>query len=340
MGVIEESAGLVGDVDEVDGARAEAAIAAQGLHKSYRGRVAVSSVDLAVPSGTVLGLLGPNGAGKTTLIRMLSTILPPDAGAFSITGVPHTDPTRIRQCIGVLPESPGYPRGQTCAEWLTYHARLYGAGRSTARDTAERLLEEVGLTERAGSLISGLSRGMRQRLGIARSLVNSPMVVFLDEPTLGLDPHGQRQVLDLVGRIARDHGVTVVLSTHVLGEVEQACDLVLILNRGRIVAQGTVAEVVRRAAAPRQGVVRVPPDVRARAIEALAAQRLASTEPLEEHARDEVALQLPADVPPEQSAAAALRCLLDAGVPVLGFSLEGGRLSDAFLSVTRGGSDD
>jgi ABC-2 type transport system ATP-binding protein len=336
MGAIKRPAGLAASP-----ARASLvpAIEAHSLSRSYRDHVAVSSVDFAVSPGTVLGLLGPNGAGKTTLIRMLSTLLEPDSGSFEIAGLPHTESRRIRQCIGVLPESPGYPRGQTAQEWLTYHARLYGASRGDARATALRLLGEVGLSDRAGSLIAGLSRGMRQRLGIARSLVNGPSVVFLDEPTLGLDPLGQRQVLDLVTRIARQRGATVVLSTHVLAEVEQVCDHVIILNRGHIVADGTVVEVVRRAAAPRKGVVRVPPQLRTRAVDVLAALDLVAEAGNGNGHRDQVELRLPADEPPETSSAAALRCLLDAGVPVLGLSLEGGRLSDAFLAVTQAEGD-
>jgi len=333
MAAIEGPAGLAGSPSRVT---TVPAIEAHALRRSYRNHVAVSSVDFTVGRGTVLGLLGPNGAGKTTLIRMLSTLLEPDAGTFEIAGLPHTETRRIRQRVGVLPESPGYPRWQTCQEWLTYHARLYGASRADARATALRLLGEVGLTERAGSLIAGLSRGMRQRLGIARSLVNEPAVVFLDEPTLGLDPHGQQQVLDLVTRIARDRGATVVLSTHVLAEVERVCSHVIILNRGHIVADGTVAEVVRRAAAPRRGVVRVPPHLRTRAFDVLAAQGLVADGTGRNGDRDEVELRLPGDEPPEESTTVALRCLLDAGVPVLGLSLEGGRLSDAFLAVTQG----
>ena len=126
------------------------AIEAHALRRSYRDHVAVSSVDFTVDRGTVLGLLGPNGAGKTTLIRMLSTLLEPDSGSFEIAGLPHTETRRIRQRVGVLP-SPGYPRWQT-QEWLTYHALLYGASRRDARATALRLLGEVGLSERAGSL--------------------------------------------------------------------------------------------------------------------------------------------------------------------------------------------
>jgi ABC-2 type transport system ATP-binding protein len=312
------------------------ALQSRGLRKTYRGVVAVESLDLEVAAGTVLGFLGPNGAGKTTVIRMLSTILRPDAGWFAVAGVPHDQPIQIRRRVGVLPESAGYPPGQTGEEWLAFHAELSGRTRGDARATARRLLAEVGLAERGGSLISGYSRGMRQRLGIARALVNDPQVVFLDEPTLGLDPIGQLQVLELMGRVAREHGVTVVLSTHLLAEVEQACDRVLILHRGRVVAQGTVAEVVRQAAAPRRGLVKVPPERRARALEALAAAEVGAVAGGGDH-RGELVLTIPAGVAPEVAASLALGRLLAAGVPVLGFAMEGGRLSDAFLAVTEDG---
>jgi ABC-2 type transport system ATP-binding protein len=269
---------------------------------------------------------------------MLSTLLTPDRGSFTIAGASNSDPVEIRRRIGVLPESAGYPPAQTAQEWLTYHTQLFGASRVAARDTALRLLAEVGLADRGDSRIANLSRGMRQRLGIARALVNDPQVVFLDEPTLGLDPRGQQQVLDLVVRIASQHGATVVLSTHTLAEVEQVCSRVVILNGGRLVADGTVAEIVQRAAAPRSGVLVVPADARQRAIEALTAQQItvvtAASRP------DEVELSLPVESTLEQSSTAALRSLLDAGVPVLGLTLEGGRLSDAFLAVTEVGSDD
>jgi ABC-2 type transport system ATP-binding protein len=312
------------------------ALEATGLRKSYGGVLAVDSVDLAVRPGVVLGFLGPNGAGKTTVIRMLSTILPADAGSFTVAGVPHTDPLEIRRRVGVLPESAGYPLGQTGQEWLAYHAQLFGLARAEARQTARRLLVEVGLGERSGSLVSAYSRGMRQRLGIARALVNDPQVVFLDEPTLGLDPAGQRQVLDLVDRIAQDHGVTVILTTHLLAEVEQVCGQVIILHHGRVVAEGTVAEVARRAAAPRRGLVSVPPEFRDRALELLAGASLQAAAVGNDHG-GQLEMLIPVGVVPETATAEALRCLLDAGVPVLGFTLEGGRLSDAFLAVTEEG---
>lgn len=309
------------------------ALEARGLSKSYGALRAVESFDVEVPFGTVLGFLGPNGAGKTTVIRMLSTIVGHDAGTFTVAGVPSSQPQEVRRRLGVLPESAGYPRTQTGAEWLTFHARLFGQPRAQARATATRLLEEVGLAERAGSLISSYSRGMRQRLGVARALVNDPELVLLDEPTLGLDPAGRRQLLTLVSRIARERGATVVLSTHQLDEVEQTCDLVLILHRGRIVEQGSVAQVVSRAAAPRRARLQVPAAQRLRAVQVLAGADL-RVEALDPDGDDWLLLTLPADADPETGSTTALRVLLDARVPVLGYDLEGGRLSDAFLSLT------
>jgi ABC-2 type transport system ATP-binding protein len=308
----------------------ETALEAHGLAKAFGEIRAVEALDLAVPPGVVLGFLGPNGAGKTTAIRMLTTVLQPDAGTFTVAGVHHTRPTELRQRVGVLPESAGYPERQTGEEFLRYHARLFGHTRGSARETARSLLAETGLTDRASSAIGGYSRGMRQRLGIARALVNEPAVVFLDEPTLGLDPSGQRQMLGLVREIADARGATVVLSTHLLAEVEEVCGRVVILNRGRIVADGTVAEIVRRAAAPRQGRFSVPPEQAPQALEALRAQGLEASTNARPGGLD---LALRAENS-DDIVRAALRALLDAGIPVIGLELEGGRLSDAFLAMT------
>lgn len=314
------------------------AIDARGLTRSYGGTPALAGVDLCVQPGVVLGLLGPNGAGKTTLIRVLSTILVPDAGSFTVSGIPGTRGHDVRRIIGVLPESAGYPRLQTSEEWLTFHARLFGMTRRQARARAGELLFDVGLAERRDSLIARLSRGMRQRLGIARALVNDPSVMFLDEPTLGLDPYGQAQVLDLVSRVARDRGATVVLSTHVLAEVEGLCDQVVILNNGRVVAEGSVEDVVRRAAAPRRARLRVPRHLEERAVGVLGANHLLSST-LPSDGDGSIAVELAGDHDLSVASTELITCLLDAAVPVLGLSFEGGRLSDAFLAVTRGDDD-
>jgi ABC-2 type transport system ATP-binding protein len=285
---------------------------AHALTKAYRTLVALHELSFVAGAGEVIGLLGPNGAGKTTAIRLLTTILAPSGGRFAVAGIPHSRPTEIRRRIGVLPESAGYPDRQTGAEFLRYHARLYGHPAPSARVTAAALLEEVGLAERGGSPIANYSRGMRQRLGIARALLNDPAVVFL--------------------AVSRERAATVILSTHLLAEVEEVCSRVLILNRGRLVADGTVAEVARQAAAPRRGRFRVPAEARDGAVLALAAiPDLGGV-----RSDDGRAGWLVVDAPDVdvQGATAALGA---AGIPVLAFELEGARLSDAYLAMTEAG---
>jgi ABC-2 type transport system ATP-binding protein len=309
------------------------AVEAHGIGKQYGSLVALESLDLKVEPGEVLGVLGPNGAGKTTAIRVLTTIFPPSRGSFTVAGFPHTRANEIRKRIGVLPESAGYPERQTGEEYLRYHARLYGQSRASARATARTLLEEVRLLERRRSLISTYSRGMRQRLGIARALVNNPSVVFLDEPTLGLDPAGQRQVLGNVRSIASDRGAAVLLSTHLLTEVEEHCSRVLIIHRGRVVAEGTVGEIVRKAAAPRSGRVHVAAEHADRAAAVLAAAdgieevRAANGQP------GWFSVVFTAGSRNGETNE-ALRALLESGISLRAFELEGARLSDAFLAMT------
>ncbi len=310
-----------------------AAVLAEGVGKDYGAVCAVSDLTFEAAPGDVVGVLGRNGAGKTTSIRVLTTIVAPTRGRFAVAGVPHTRPDEIRRRIGVLPEGGGYPGRQTGEEHLVYHARLHGASRASARAAAAALLEEFGLADRARTPLHAYSLGMRRRLGIARALVNDPAVVFLDEPTLGLDPAGRRAVLDHVRAVAAGRGATVLLSTHLLDDVEACCSRVLILHHGRTVAAGTVAEVVRRAAAPRSAVVRVAPEDAARAVGVLAGT--AGIGRVEES--PDRPGELRADLAAgngQPDPAAALRALLDAGIAPLGLDVEGARLSDAFLEMT------
>jgi ABC-2 type transport system ATP-binding protein len=313
-----------------------AAVEANGIAKRYGARVALEDLTFAVQGGEIVGVLGPNGAGKTTAIRILTTILRPDRGSFAVAGIPSTEPARIRARVGVLPESAGYPERQRGEEYLRFHARLYGHSSASARAVTRALLDEVGLGERGRSLIATYSRGMRQRLGIARALVNDPAVVFLDEPTLGLDPAGQRDILARVRALADERGAAVLLSTHLLDEVEENCSRVLILHRGRVVAAGAVADIVRRAAAPRQARLRVAPEAAERALAALRNASAVQEAAPAGGAAGWLIVQLTA-VPDGAAATplnAVLTPLVDAGVPLLACELEGARLSDAFLAVT------
>jgi ABC-2 type transport system ATP-binding protein len=308
------------------------------LTKHYGAYSAVEDVSFSASQGEIIGLLGPNGAGKTTTIRLLTTVLEPTSGGFSIAGHPSTSATEIRRCVGVLPESSGYPSHQTGAEYLRFYARLYGLSRSQARSLTAELLAAVGLEQRGRSRISTYSRGMRQRLGIARALVNDPSVVFLDEPTLGLDPAGQTQVLDIIRTIANARDATVVLSTHLLPEVEQVCSKVVILNHGRVMVSGSVGEVIGRALIEHSAHLRVPLHLVERARQALtnfAGLAVDQVEGQPELLR--IAVETPgtvSGVSPADAMNAGLTAVMAAGIPVLRFELEGARLSDAFLKMT------
>jgi ABC-2 type transport system ATP-binding protein len=306
------------------------------LTKNYGRRSAVEDVSFTASQGEIVGLLGPNGAGKTTTVRLLTTVLEPTSGEFSIAGYPYTSATEIRRCVGVLPESSGYPSPQTGNEYLRFYARLYGLSRSQARSVSAELLAAVGLEERSRSRISTYSRGMRQRLGIARALVNNPAVVFLDEPTLGLDPAGQAQVLNIIRGIAKARDATVVLSTHLLPEVEELCSKVVILNHGRVVASGSVSEVIKTSLIEQSAELRVPLDLVERARNVLAGFRDLT---VDQTAEQPDVLILAVDRPgtgaaPGEVMNEVLAAITASGIPVLRFELEGSRLSDAFLKMT------
>lgn len=308
------------------------------LTKRYGGRSAVEDVSFTASQGEIVGLLGPNGAGKTTTIRLLTTVLSPTSGEFSIAGHPSTAAGEIRRSVGVLPESSGYPAHQTGGEYLRFFARLYGLDRSAARAIAAELLTAVGLEDRADSPIASYSRGMRQRLGIARALINDPVVVFLDEPTLGLDPAGQAQVLEIIRGIAKRRAATVVLSTHLLPEVEKVCSKVVILNHGRVVASGSVGEVISTALIKQSAQLRVPLELVERARNVLAGFPDLN---VEQHMDQPDVLTLAIDTQGRAAGSAssdmmnaALAAITAAGIPVLRFELEGARLSDAFLKMT------
>jgi ABC-2 type transport system ATP-binding protein len=311
-------------------------IEALALTKRFGVRTAVDNVSFTAHRGDVVGLLGPNGAGKTTTIRLLTTVLEPTSGQFSVDGISSSDPMEIRRRIGVLPESAGYPEHQTGDEFVRYYARLHGRDRAGATEVAERLLTEVGLADRANSRISTYSRGMRQRLGIAKALVNDPGVVFLDEPTLGLDPAGQRQMLGMVRDIARGSRATVVVSTHSLHEVEQICTSVLILREGRLVAAGSVAEVARSVGLPPSAELTVPVQLVDRTLEALRGVGHITVEASRDHAGVLLISSTVTDVRAHADAGmnAALRAVLNAEIPVLALQVQGARLSDAFDAMT------
>ncbi len=307
-------------------------LVAEGVRKSYGPRAAVKGLSFTLGAGRILGFLGPNGAGKTTSIRVLTTMLEPDDGRFEVDGISCEHPELIRRRIGVLPETFGLPKQMTGIEYVTFFGQLYGRSAKDARARGMALLGEVGLGQRTKSLVGSYSHGMRQRLGIARALVNDPAVVFLDEPTLGLDPRGQQELRELVKQIARDRHAGVVLCSHLLPEVETVCDDVLILSLGEVVARGPVAQVIGTA---EQNMVRVR--VPAEMVEA--GERALAAVPFIR--RVTMADGMPGWLRVELDAPAAngtnnkiLEALIRADVPILSFEPQGGRLQDVFLNLT------
>jgi ABC-2 type transport system ATP-binding protein len=207
---------------------------------------ALEGLNLTVEAGEVFGFLGPNGAGKTTTFKILMRMLRPASGAARILGKPLED-QEMRARIGYLPEQPYFYDYLTAREFLVYCGALCGVEGATARRTANRLIEQVGLGRDADKQLRKFSKGNLQRIGLAQALINNPEVLFLDEPMSGLDPLGRREVRDFVAGLRAD-GVTIFFSSHILTDVEAMCDRVAILNRGRLVESGRLAEILRRGA--------------------------------------------------------------------------------------------
>lgn len=313
---------------------------AENLRKSYGDKPALKGLSFSLKPGRIMGFLGPNGAGKTTAIRILTTILQPDAGSFSVSGINHNEPTRIRKIIGVLPESQGFIEDMTAVEYLTYFGKLFGKGASEAKKRAGGLLREVGLENRERSLVSTYSRGMRQRLGIARALINEPALLFLDEPTLGLDPKGQQGLLILLKGISRDHGTGIILCSHLLSEIEEVCDDVVILRSGDIVASGSVAEVLQKTR-HNNVQIRFPAEFVEHARETIGA--IPGVLQVSQRGTNESLIWLDVELEniplEERQARAALRTELltavaNAKIPILNYDAAGVRLQDVFLELT------
>ncbi len=220
-------------------------ITVQHLTRRFGPRAAVDDVSFQLERGEVVGFLGPNGAGKTTTMRVLTGFLPPSAGTVSVDGFDVLrDSLAVRARIGYLPESVPLYREHRVQEMLVFQGRLRGLARAESKRRAAAVLERVGMAERARSLIGRLSKGQRQRVGLAVALLPDPEVLVLDEPTSGLDPLQRIEVRRLIQELARER--TVLVSSHILPEIEAVCPRVIILHRGRVAADGTQAELLER----------------------------------------------------------------------------------------------
>ena len=220
------------------------AIETHDLTRSFPSGVALDGLTIDVRPGEVLALLGPNGAGKTTTVRLLNGILTPDRGRATVLGLdPVTHGDDVRRRTGVLTEHAGLDERLTARENLTLTGRMRGLDRAWVSRRADELLEQFGMADRADQQVQGTSTGQRKRLALARALLHDPEVLFLDEPTSGLDPTATRDVIDLIGSLATEHGRTVVLATHFLGEAGRLADRMAVLHRGRLHAFGRPDEI-------------------------------------------------------------------------------------------------
>jgi len=222
----------------------EAAIRIEALRKEYPTpglppTVALEALDLEVRRGEIFGLLGPNGAGKTTTVGILTTRVRPTSGRAAVLGADvAADAVAVKRRIGVVPQRPNPDRALAASENLVFHARYFGIGRLEAQARATRLLDELGLSKKASAKVQQLSGGQQQRLMIARALIHEPEVLFLDEPTVGLDPQSRLAIWELLRKLPAQ-GRTVVLTTHDMDEADRLCDRVAIVDRGKLLANGS-----------------------------------------------------------------------------------------------------
>ncbi|MGZ9585666.1 ABC transporter ATP-binding protein [Paenibacillus marinisediminis] len=216
------------------------------LTKQYDNHTAVDHLDLSIQTGEIYGLLGPNGAGKSTTILMMLGLTEPTSGSVRVCGFDSTrQPLEVKSRVGYMPDDVGFYEDRTPLENLIYTARLNRIPLKQARERAEQLIERVGLSEAISKKVGTFSRGMRQRLGLADVLIKQPEVIILDEPTLGIDPVGVRDLLHLIKQLRDDEGITIVLCSHHLHQVQQICDRVGLFVKGQLLAEGDVASLSR-----------------------------------------------------------------------------------------------
>jgi ABC-2 type transport system ATP-binding protein len=304
----------------------ELMVEASGLEKSYGAVRVLGGVDIEVPRGTVFSLLGPNGAGKTTTVRILSTLIRADGGSARVAGYDVVEErARVRATISLTGQYAAVDELQTGEENLRMMGRLRGLGGAAARARARELLARFDLVEAGRRRVGTYSGGMRRRLDLAASLVGQPSVLFLDEPTTGLDPRGRQTIWDVITGLV-DSGVTVFLTTQYLEEADQLADRIAVIDGGRVVAEGTPAELKRRVADQRLELVLADVPAYDEAMASLG-DRVLSSDPID----------LVIAVPTDGSAAHVL-ALLDEIDParraVERFSLRSATLDDVFLSLT------
>ena len=308
-------------------------IEVENLTKRYPGRTAVDGISFQIGRGEVVGFLGPNGAGKSTTLRILSSFLPATSGTARVAGFDvFREPDEVRRRIGYMPENNPLHLDMRVREYLKFRARLKGLGWRRSRERVDAVLQQCGLTDVSGRIIGQLSKGYRQRVGLADALVHEPDLIILDEPTIGLDPHQIRSVRALVKELGKRH--TVVLSTHILNEVEMTCSRVLILHRGRILAADRTEDLGRRLSLDGQVIAEVeaPPAQLLEAFRDLPEVERVEVEPMDgDFQRLSLVPRNGADLRPLVSAE-----IREHGWPVRELTRSRHSLEDIFIHLTRG----
>ncbi|MEU8617512.1 ATP-binding cassette domain-containing protein [Streptomyces sp. NPDC048623] len=313
------------------GTTAAPAIAAQGLRKSYGEKLVLDGIDLTIPEGSVFALLGPNGAGKTTTVEILSTLIAPDGGTARIADHDLIErPDGVRGAIGVTGQFAAVDGLLTAEENLLLMAALRHIPRPEARRRSAGLLERLDLTEAARKPVATLSGGMRRKLDLAMTLVGDPRIIFLDEPTTGLDPRSRRVLWEIIRGLVDGEGVTVFLTTQYLEEADRLADRIAVLDRGRIVAEGTADELKRL----------IPGGhIRLRFAEPAALDRAAHHFGAGARDAEELTLRIPSD-----GGIPTLRAVLDvldaAGIQPESLTMHTPDLDDVFLTLTGTGTPD
>jgi len=303
----------------------------EGLVKRYASTVAVAGLDLSVEAGEIFGIVGPNGAGKSTTLKILATLLQPSSGVAEIAGWSVTrNPDQVRHVLGFMPDVFGVYDDMKVWEYLDFFGRCYGLSAAARRRTIADLLELVDLADRRDDYVQTLSRGMEQRLCLAHALVHDPQVLLLDEPASGLDPRARVELRELL-RELRSLGKTILISSHILPELEELCTGVAIIDRGQVLAQGRVSDIERRlrfGAVLRVRVLAVGEDLEAARVRFAADPDVASAEILDD---DTIELGFRGD---DASSARLLAQAVRDGVPVVTFARAASDLEELFLQVT------
>jgi ABC-2 type transport system ATP-binding protein len=317
----------------------------KGLRRDYGALRAVDDVSFELEAGTILGFIGPNGAGKSTTMRILATLDAPNAGQVTLDGHSLVDtPDKVRPLIGYMPDRYGTYDDVTVLEFLDFFARAYGLqGKERARRVAS-VMEFTGLLPLQEKLTSALSKGMKQRVALGRTLLHDPKLLILDEPADGLDPRARIELRELLRALA-DQGKAVLISSHILTELAEICDSCAIIEQGRLLATGKVADILAQATgtAVAELMVRLYPGAEGEAVWARTERLLLEQPRVKQVAREGEALRVRLEHEGgaaggwvDESAARVLAALVGAGVPVCAFSHRERNLEDAFMHVTKG----